>query len=194
MNVIVFSGRGGRARQFNLAHPLTVVRRGVLVLAILGTAFALGMQLGERARPLARQSRDQLAGRRSCTSRSARSPSSKRTCRSGWTPWRCAWASRRPRIRTRCAGQAPHRHGEDRSPRIQFRSRAPTGGPESEGDGRERADSRSLGMLDQLEQRVDLRDSQLVGARERDSRPQAERGRSIRKAARCRGVHLLVFR
>jgi murein DD-endopeptidase MepM/ murein hydrolase activator NlpD len=47
MNVIFFSKREGRARQLNLAHPLTLGALGVLVLGILGTAFALGIQLGK---------------------------------------------------------------------------------------------------------------------------------------------------
>ncbi|HEY6482867.1 MAG TPA: M23 family metallopeptidase [Steroidobacteraceae bacterium] len=47
MNVIFFSKREGLARQLNLAHPLTLAILGVLVLGILGTAFALGMQLGQ---------------------------------------------------------------------------------------------------------------------------------------------------
>jgi len=47
MNLIFF-GRAGRARQFNLQHPATLSVLGVLVLGILGTAFVLGVQLGER--------------------------------------------------------------------------------------------------------------------------------------------------
>jgi len=46
MNIIFFSKREGLARQLNLAHPLTLGVLAVLVLGILGTAFALGMQLG----------------------------------------------------------------------------------------------------------------------------------------------------
>src|SRR5262245_61709054 len=49
MNIILFSQAAGRARQLNLAHPLTLGIVGVLVLGILGTAFAIGMQLGERS-------------------------------------------------------------------------------------------------------------------------------------------------
>ena len=49
MNLIWFSPREGRARQFNLQHPATLALLGGLVVAILGTAFALGMQLGERS-------------------------------------------------------------------------------------------------------------------------------------------------
>lgn len=47
MNIIFLSKREGLARQLNLAHPLTLGILGVLVMAILGTAFALGMQLGQ---------------------------------------------------------------------------------------------------------------------------------------------------
>src|SRR5260370_27240402 len=46
MNVILFSKREGRARQFDLAHPVTLGIVAALALAILGTAFALGLQLG----------------------------------------------------------------------------------------------------------------------------------------------------
>lgn len=47
MNVIFLSKRDGLARQLNLAHPVTLGIVAVLVLGILGTAFALGMQLGQ---------------------------------------------------------------------------------------------------------------------------------------------------
>src|SRR4051794_19819457 len=46
MNVILFSKREGRARQFDLAHPVTLGIVAALALGILGTAFALGLQLG----------------------------------------------------------------------------------------------------------------------------------------------------
>jgi Peptidase family M23 len=47
MNIIFFSKREGLARQVNLAHPVTLGIVAVLVLGILGTAFMLGMQLGQ---------------------------------------------------------------------------------------------------------------------------------------------------
>ncbi len=47
MNIIFFSRREGRARQFDLGHPMTLGVIGVLALAILSTAFALGIQLGK---------------------------------------------------------------------------------------------------------------------------------------------------
>ena len=48
MNIIVFSGRqgGGRSRYFDLAHPVTLAACALVVLGALGTAFAIGMQLG----------------------------------------------------------------------------------------------------------------------------------------------------
>jgi murein DD-endopeptidase MepM/ murein hydrolase activator NlpD len=46
MNVIFFSKREGRARQLNLEHPLTLGIIAAAGLAILGSAFALGLQLG----------------------------------------------------------------------------------------------------------------------------------------------------
>ncbi len=50
MNVILLPRREGRARHFDLAHPLSVGALAVLVLGILGTGFAVGMRLGDRAR------------------------------------------------------------------------------------------------------------------------------------------------
>lgn len=48
VNIIVFSGRqgGGRSRYFDLAHPVTLVICALVVLGTVGTAFAIGMQLG----------------------------------------------------------------------------------------------------------------------------------------------------
>jgi murein DD-endopeptidase MepM/ murein hydrolase activator NlpD len=45
MNVIIFSKRGGNARQLNL-HPLTLTGMALAVLGILGGAFGAGMSLG----------------------------------------------------------------------------------------------------------------------------------------------------
>ena len=46
MNVIFLSKREGKARQLNLAHPLTISLIAGFVLVFLGSAFMLGMQLG----------------------------------------------------------------------------------------------------------------------------------------------------
>ena len=46
MNVIFLSKRDGRARQFNLSHPLTLSVVAALALTVLGGTFALGLQIG----------------------------------------------------------------------------------------------------------------------------------------------------
>jgi len=47
MNIIFFSRREGRARHFNLAHPLAVTGFATVLVAILATAFSLGLKIGE---------------------------------------------------------------------------------------------------------------------------------------------------
>jgi murein DD-endopeptidase MepM/ murein hydrolase activator NlpD len=46
MNVIFLSKREGRARQLDLARPLTLTAVSLVVLGFLGSAFAVGVQLG----------------------------------------------------------------------------------------------------------------------------------------------------
>ena len=72
MNVIFFSKREGRARQFDLAHPVTLGIVAALGLGILGTAFALGLQLGT-GHTTRSPSASPVAGPPSCLSRKARS-------------------------------------------------------------------------------------------------------------------------
>jgi murein DD-endopeptidase MepM/ murein hydrolase activator NlpD len=47
MNIIFFSRREGRARHFNLGHPLAVASFATVLIAILATAFSLGFKIGE---------------------------------------------------------------------------------------------------------------------------------------------------
>jgi len=47
MNIIFFSRREGRARHFNLGHPLAVAGFATVLVAILATAFSLGLKIGE---------------------------------------------------------------------------------------------------------------------------------------------------
>jgi len=47
MNIIFFSRREGRARHFNLGHPLAVAGFATVLVAILATAFSLGISIGE---------------------------------------------------------------------------------------------------------------------------------------------------
>src|SRR3982751_1490824 len=47
MNIIFFSRREGRAKHFNLAHPVAVTAFAAVLIAILATAFSLGFKIGE---------------------------------------------------------------------------------------------------------------------------------------------------
>src|ERR1041384_4041863 len=47
MNIIFFSRREGRARHFNLAHPIAVGAFATVLVAILAAAFSLGLKIGE---------------------------------------------------------------------------------------------------------------------------------------------------
>jgi len=51
MNIIFFSRREGRARHFNLAHPVAVAAFAAVLVAILATAFSLGFKIGESKAP-----------------------------------------------------------------------------------------------------------------------------------------------
>ncbi len=48
MNVIFVGRKSGRVKQFDLRHPVIVSAAVLLVLAILGTAFSVGVSLGAR--------------------------------------------------------------------------------------------------------------------------------------------------
>lgn len=47
MNIIFFSRREGRARHLNLGHPFAVGSFATVLIAILATAFSLGLKIGE---------------------------------------------------------------------------------------------------------------------------------------------------
>lgn len=49
MNVIFFSHRNGKARQFNLSHPLTLTVISILGLAFLISTFIAGLTLGQHS-------------------------------------------------------------------------------------------------------------------------------------------------
>jgi len=51
MNIIFFSRREGRARHFNLGHPLAVAASATVLVAILAAVFSLGLKIGESNHP-----------------------------------------------------------------------------------------------------------------------------------------------
>jgi hypothetical protein len=88
MNLIFFSRREGRTRSLNLSHPIALGVLGLVAFAVLGIAFSLGLQLGQRSplaggrAPLGQLARSRLSSR-ICASR----------CRIASTPSACASAS-----------------------------------------------------------------------------------------------------
>ena len=48
MNVIFVGGKSGRVKQFDLRHPMIVAAAALVVLAIVGGAFSIGIRLGVR--------------------------------------------------------------------------------------------------------------------------------------------------
>jgi murein DD-endopeptidase MepM/ murein hydrolase activator NlpD len=162
MNLIWFAGREGRARQFNLAHPATLGLLGALVLAILGTAFALGVQLGERTGKSI--NRDHALGAFSgAVTEDKRELQELRTqvqdrvdamaLRLGAIN---AHILRLNALGKRLTDMANIDHRE-----FNFDAEPATGGPEGEGEGVSAQVPDLTAMLDSTERRVELRDAQL---------------------------------
>lgn len=160
MNIIWFSKAAGRAREFNLAHPLTLGVIGALVLGILGTAFALGMKLGERSgatlgnansihyvAAVAQEKRQIVELRTQLQERV-----DAMAMRLGEVN---AHVIRLDALGKRLTEMANIDHRE-----LDFDSAPPSGGPETEGVSAQIPDLTN--MLDNLERRVDLRDAQLA--------------------------------
>ena len=49
MNVIFFSRRNGKARQFNLSHPITLCVVSILGLGLVASTFVAGLTLGQHS-------------------------------------------------------------------------------------------------------------------------------------------------
>lgn len=160
MNIILFSQAAGRARQLNLAHPITLGIIATLALAILGTAFAIGMQLGERSgqalgaansgnwTAVMKQEKRQIAELRTQLQERVDAMA----MRLGEVN---AHVIRLDALGKRLTEMANIDHRE-----LNFDSAPPSGGPETEGVSAQIPDLTS--MLDALERRVDLRDAQLA--------------------------------
>ncbi len=161
MNLILFSQREGRARQLNLAHPVTLGIVGALALGILGTAFALGMKLGQRSgaalghgessqwsQVLADQ-RHQIADLRSQLQERVDAMA----MRLGQVN---AHMIRLDALGKRLTDMANIDQRE-----FDFDSEPPTGGPETD-DGVSAQIPDLTNMLNGLERKVDLRDAQLA--------------------------------
>ncbi|HEX7418066.1 MAG TPA: M23 family metallopeptidase [Steroidobacteraceae bacterium] len=160
MNVIVLSRRQGRARQFDLAHPLTIAALAALSIGILGTAFALGITLGQ-------SSTDNLAPRASARATSILGDQQKQIAelRQHLQDGIDALALRMGQVNARvirldALGRRLTEMANIDSREFNFDATPPQGGPESEGVGAQIPDLTA--MIDGLEQRVEMRGAQLA--------------------------------
>ena len=160
MNLIWFSGRVGRARQFSLEHPATLAILGVLVLAILGTAFALGMRLGERTGNAIRtRSTSAFSGALSDEKREISQLRTQLQDRVDAMAMRLgainAHILRLNALGKRLTEMANIDHRE-----FNFDAEPSTGGPETDGEGVGAQIPDLNLMFNQVESRVELRDAQ----------------------------------
>jgi hypothetical protein len=161
MNIIFFSKREGLARQLNLAHPVTLGIVAVLVLGILGTAFALGMQLGQGSN--GRMARGETAR---WTQILADQKHQIAELKDRMNERVDAMAMRMGEvnahvIRLDALGKRLTEMADIDSHEFDFDSAPPTGGPESDGAGVTAQIPDISLKLNDLEQKVALRDSQL---------------------------------
>jgi murein DD-endopeptidase MepM/ murein hydrolase activator NlpD len=161
MNLILFSQREGRARQLNLAHPVTLGVVGVLMLGILGTAFALGMKLGQKSgTAINRGDSGQWATVLASQRKEITDLRSQLQERVDAMAMRLGQVNAHM-IRLDALGKRLTDMANIDQREFDFDSEPPTGGPEdSEGVGAEIPDLTN--MLDQLERKVNLRDAQLA--------------------------------
>ena len=162
MNVIFLSKREGRARQLNLAHPLTLGLIAALVLVFLGSAFALGLQLGRGAREravlsdtvhfgeLLGQQRKQIADLRQQLQLRVDAMAMRLGAMNAHV------------IRLDALGKRLTEMADIDSREFNFDREPPAGGPESDGEGASAQIPDLSEQLTQLEARVDLRESQLT--------------------------------
>ena len=162
MNVIFLSRREGRARGLNLAHPLTLSLIAGLTLAILASAFALGLQFGRGA-----HQRGLLSDSLSFGSLLAEQKRQITELRQQMQLRVDAMAMRLGAvnahvIRLDALGKRLTEMADIDSHEFNFDLEPPSGGPEAEGEGVSARIPDLTAMLSQLEQRVNLRDSQLL--------------------------------
>ena len=161
MNVIFLSNRQGRARQLNLARPLTLSVLCGAVLLILGGVFALGLGLGRGSHQRAvlsdtvafgnilAQQKQQIAELR----QQLQLRVDAMAMRLGEMNAHVIRLDALGKRLTEMADIDSHEFNFDRDP--------PRGGPESDGEGVSAQIPDLSTRLSQLEQRVDTRESQL---------------------------------
>ena len=161
MNIIFFSKREGRARQLNLAHPVALGLAAVLGVGLLGTAFVLGMQLGHGGGTrLATRDTAQWSQVLSDQKRQIADLKQQLQERVDAMAVRLG-AMNAHVIRLDALGKRLTEMADIDNREFDFDTDPPTGGPESDGEGVSAQIPDLTAMLNQLDRRVELRDSQL---------------------------------
>ncbi len=162
MNLIFFSRREGRARHVNLAHPVTLGAVGALALGVLGIAFVLGLELGQRSGKAFSRG-DATHWSQVVTQQQAEIAEMKRALqeRVDALSMRMGQVNGQM-IRLDALGKRLTEMADIDSREFNFDAAPPAGGPE-DGEGGVAAQIPDLtNMLSNLEERVDLRDAQLA--------------------------------
>lgn len=162
MNVIFFSKREGRAHQLNLAQPATLAVVAAAAIGILGTAFFLGLQLGQRAG-------GRLAGKdvQTWAGTLAEQKAELAATRAQLQERIDAMAMRIGKLdaqllRIDALGKRLTQMAKLDRREFDFDSPAPSGGPEGDGPGVSAQIPDLTAMLTRLEERMELRDAQLA--------------------------------
>ncbi|MGN6452057.1 MAG: peptidoglycan DD-metalloendopeptidase family protein [Steroidobacteraceae bacterium] len=160
MNVILLSKREGKARQLDLARPLTLTALAALVVLFLGSAFVVGLQLGRGSHErvvlsdtvqfgsLLAEQKKQIADLKQ-----------QLQLRVDAMAMRLGEVNAHV-IRLDALGKRLTEMADIDSREFNFDRDPPSGGPEGEGTSAQIPDLSA--MLAQLEQRVDQRESQLA--------------------------------
>jgi murein DD-endopeptidase MepM/ murein hydrolase activator NlpD len=161
MNVIFLSKREGRARQFNLSHPLTLSVLTVLTLSIVGGAFALGLQLGRgEHRRLALAETTQFGAILATQKQQIADLKQQLQLRVDAMALRIGEVNAHV-IRLDALGKRLTEMADIDSREFNFDRDPPSGGPEDGAEGVSAQIPDLSAQLSQLEQQVDLRESQL---------------------------------
>jgi murein DD-endopeptidase MepM/ murein hydrolase activator NlpD len=162
MNVILLSRRHGKARQLNLARPLTLSVVAALALAVLGSAFALGMQFGRGSH--ARQMLSDTVHFGAVLEQQEREITALKQqvrLRVDGLAMRLG-AMNAHVVRLDALGKRLTEMADIDSREFNFERDPPSGGPEGEGAGVSAQVPDLSAMLTQLETRVNVRASQLA--------------------------------
>jgi len=160
MNVILLSRRDGKARQFNLARPLTLASLLTAAVVVVGGAFTLGLHLGKGVhRELALAETTRFAGVLAQQKQEIAGLKQQLQLRVDAMAMRIGEVNAHV-IRLDALGKRLTEMADIDSREFDFDRDPPSGGPEGEGVSAQIPDLSS--MLAQLEQRADLRESQLA--------------------------------